>query len=66
MNDAKALIHSKAFWVAVCQALLGMFAVFSATYPALETVGALAIVKSVLDIYLRMNTTQPIGGITKA
>lgn len=63
MNEAKALIESKQFWVAVAQAALGALAAFTAAYPALETVGAVLIFKSALDIYLRMNTSQPIGGV---
>lgn len=62
----KALIESKQFWVAVVQAIVGVIVVFSSAYPALDTVGVLAIVKSMLDIWLRMNTSQPIGGIFKA
>lgn len=60
MNDTKALIQSKQFWLAVIQAVAGIVMVFATAYPQ---VGWLIMAKSVVDIVLRLMTTQPIGRI---
>lgn len=62
LNKAKPLICSRAFWLATAQALAGIFVIFGSTYPELETLGWFAIAKSLVDVYLRMQTTRPIGG----
>lgn len=61
--QVKPLIYSKQFWIAVAQALLGALAAFSSAYPGLQDVGLLAIAKSMLDIFLRMESTSLISGI---
>lgn len=61
MQNAKALIQSKTFWVAVAQAILGALVVFGSTYP---TVGWIVMAKSVLDVVIRLYTTQPITSVT--
>ena len=63
--NTKALIESKAFWLAVAQLVLAGIAIFQTQYPELQSVGALGVIKSLIDIFLRANTTQPIGGILK-
>lgn len=65
----KALIQSKSFWLASAQFLVGFLALFTASFgqyiPA-TVLGILAMLKSCVDVYLRMNTSVPIGGIVKA
>jgi hypothetical protein len=58
--DGKALVQSKTFWIAVLQALLGAATVFNTAYPE---VGLLLLVKSALDIVLRIYTTQTISSV---
>lgn len=53
----KSIFKSKVFWIAVLQAALGAAVIFSSAYPE---VGGLLILKSVLDIVLRIVTTQPV------
>jgi hypothetical protein len=54
----KSIFKSKTFYIAALQALLGVAVVFSTTYPG---VGALVIAKSIIDIFLRLLTEQPVG-----
>jgi hypothetical protein len=63
MEQTKALIESKTFWLAVLQAVIGAIAVFQAAYPDLNAVGWLVIAKSVLDAFLRAGSSAPISGI---
>lgn len=58
--DAKALIASKTFKLAALQAVAGVIVIFATAYPA---VGGLVIAKSVIDIILRLYTSQPIGSV---
>lgn len=60
MLQAKALVHSKVFWLAVLQALIGVVVVFSTAYP---DVGFLVVAKSALDIILRLYTVAPVTSI---
>jgi hypothetical protein len=57
MTNMKSLFASKTFWVAVIQAVAGAIAIFATAYPA---VGWIAIAKSLVDVYIRMQTTQAI------
>lgn len=57
----KSLFASKTFWLAVLQALLGVFVVFGTAYPM---IGWLAIGKSVVDMALRYITTTPIASLS--
>lgn len=59
----KALIHSKVFWLAVLQALVGVVVVFATAYP---DVGFLVLAKSGLDILLRIYTTTEVKSILPA
>lgn len=56
----KSLLQSKVFWLAVIQAVIGVVAVFTTTYPELQAVGVVAIGKSILDVLLRTITQLPI------
>jgi hypothetical protein len=60
MPTVKALVDSKTFQLAALQAIAGMIVVFSTAYPQL---GWIVLAKSVLDVVLRMYTTQPIGSV---
>ena len=66
MNNTKALFASKVFWVAVLQAVIAVIAVFQTHFPELQTVGWLGLVKSFIDVFLRMGTSTPIGGIVRS
>lgn len=66
MTQVKPLIYSKQFWVAVAQAVLALIAIFGASYPALQAIGWVGILKSALDIYLRYNTTTQISGVVSS
>lgn len=61
MIFAKSLLTSKTFWLAFIQAVGGVVVVFSTSYPE---VGWLVMLKSGVDIMLRVYTTKPIGSIT--
>lgn len=58
--NAKSLIASRTFWIAVVQAAIAVVIVFDTQYP---NIGILLMAKSVLDIVLRVITTATIGGI---
>ena len=53
----KNILSSKQFWVAVVQGLLGIAIVIANIQPEL---GYIVTAKSILDIILRMLTTQPV------
>jgi hypothetical protein len=54
----KSIFSSKTFWKATLIAVAGVLSVYENYYPAL---GALAIVNSMIDIYIRSITTQPVA-----
>jgi hypothetical protein len=56
----KTLLQSKVFWLAIIQAVIGVIAVFTTTYPELQVIGGVAVVKSILDVLLRTVTQLPI------
>lgn len=57
---AKYIWQSKTVWLAIAQAIAGIcLAVFSAD-PALQATGFGAVVKSVIDIWVRCNTSTSI------
>jgi hypothetical protein len=58
--DYKYWYRSRTIWVAFLQGVIGVIVAFSSTHPELQTVGALATLKSALDIILRYLTTKPI------
>jgi len=55
--EAKSILKSKTFWIAVIQAIAGVIAVFATAYPA---VGDLLIAKSIIDVIVRYFTVSPI------
>ncbi len=55
----KSLFTSKTFWLAVLQAVAGGLAVLHPN-PTVQATGALAITKSVVDVGLRILTTEPV------
>lgn len=63
MNQVKSLVESKQFWVAVAQALAGVYAIFAIQYPMIAGIGYIAVLKSFLDIYLRANSTAQITSV---
>lgn len=57
----KPWYQSKTIWLAVIQGALGVLAAVTATNPDVATIGSFAVVKSVLDIVLRLITETPVG-----
>lgn len=57
MEYGKALLSSKTFWVAVIQAVSGIVIV---ALTELDLVGYVAMFKSVVDIVLRLVTSDPV------
>lgn len=53
----KSLFSSKTFWLATIQAVAGAIAIFATQYPA---IGGLLFAKSIVDIVLRLLTTEPV------
>lgn len=53
----KSIFSSKVFWVATAQAVIGVIAVFASAYP---TIGGLLVAKSIVDVILRLITTEPV------
>lgn len=53
----KSIYKSKTFWLAVGQAVIGIIIVLQEVYPS---VGALVLLKSGLDILLRVGTHQEV------
>jgi hypothetical protein len=56
----KTIFASKTFWLAVIQAIVGVWALVAAD-PAYDAVAWVAIVKSVLDVGLRFATSKPVS-----
>lgn len=56
----KTLFESKTFWLAVAQAVVGVLVV---AFTELDMLGAVALVKSVADIYLRSVTDEGIKSV---
>ena len=54
----KNIVKSRTFWVAVAQALAGVVVVFSTTYPE---AGWLVILKSGLDIYIKLTSSSAVN-----
>ena len=57
MEYGKALLQSKTFWIAVIQAVAGIVVV---ALTELDLVGYIATFKSVVDIVLRLATSDPV------
>lgn len=56
----KKLVHSKTFWIAVSQAV---GAVLVVALTELDMMGGVLIVKSVVDILVRLQTTEGIDSV---
>ena len=56
-TQIKSIIHSRTFWIAIIQGVIGVVVVFQTGLPEL---GWIAIVKSFLDVGLRYVTTTPV------
>ena len=56
----KTLLQSRTFQVAVAQAV---GAVLIVAFTELDMMGAVLIVKSIVDVILRLDTKEPIGSI---
>ena len=59
----KKWYQSKTVQLAFLQAVAGFLAVLLSTHPEVDTVGVLAIVKSLVDLYLRSVTKEPIDSL---
>lgn len=62
-DNMKSLFESKTFWLALGQAAIGVIAIFATTYPDAHWAGSLLLVKSIIDVWLRTQTTTSIGSI---
>lgn len=54
----KKWYQSKTIWIAILQAIAGIFVAFSLEYP---TAGWLLTAKSIVDILIRISTDKEIG-----
>ena len=59
--NTKPWYTSKTIWLAIVQGLAGVLAAVFSADPSVQSIGWLAIVKSVLDFGLRFLTGQAIG-----
>jgi hypothetical protein len=57
----KSILKSRTFWLAVIQGVVGVLVVIQSSAPELDSFGYLAVLKSVLDVLLRMDTDTPVG-----
>lgn len=51
---------SKTLWIAILQSVAGILVALMTANPELKLVGAMAVVKSGIDILIRLNTVQPL------
>jgi ABC-type amino acid transport system permease subunit len=58
--ELKHWYQSKTIRIAIVQAVIGIVTAFISTYPELQAVGIIAVVKSFLDIALRYVSNTPI------
>lgn len=62
-THVKPLIQSKQFWIALAQALVGVYTAVVAVNPTVSNIGIVATVIGVVQIFLRYNSTSVISGI---
>ena len=55
--QTKSILLSKTVWLAILQAILGIVVAVGSQIP---TVGWLMVVKSIIDVLIRVITTQPV------
>lgn len=60
IETVKQYLRSKTVRVAVAQAVAGIIMAIVASDPKLQAVGAGAIIKSVIDVFLRSITSEPV------
>ena len=63
MPSGKKLTLSRTFWIAVAQAISGLIAIFASDNPTLKITGVSLVVKSVMDIIIRLDTSDPIKNL---
>ena len=57
--SSKSIFTSKTFLLAVLQAVAGSSAALMSTDPTIRMAGVAAVLKSVIDILLRLSTSDP-------
>jgi len=62
-EDMKSLFQSRTFWLAVGQAFVAVAVIFTQAFPQADWVGGALFVKSVVDMWLRSQTTTPISSV---
>ena len=60
VEQGKALLRSRTVWLAVIQGLAGVFVAIASVDPSLKTGGVVLVLKSIIDILVRVETTEPI------
>lgn len=58
---SKNWYQSKTIWLAVLQGVIGVIVAVTTEYPELATVGWLVLVKSGLDVAIRLMTDKPLS-----
>lgn len=61
--NMKSLTESKVFWLALAQAVIAVVTIFSSSYPDAHWVGVALLAKSIVDMWLRTQTSMPINGV---
>ena len=56
--ETKSMLSSRTFWLAILQMIAGFLVVIFNQFPELQAVGSLAIAKSLLDIIIRVTSTE--------
>jgi hypothetical protein len=59
METTKPWYASLTLWIAVAQGVAGILAVLLMQHPE---IGMLVVAKSIVDIFIRLSTSQPIAG----
>jgi len=59
-DKMKTLLQSRTMWIAVAQAI---GAVLIVAFTELDMMGGVLVVKSIVDVILRLDTKEPIGSI---
>lgn len=59
--QTKVWYQSKTVWLAILQGIVGILTAVLASDPALKGAGVIATVKSLLDIFIRSETTATIA-----
>lgn len=62
----KPLIQSKTFWFAILQAVIGLWTAAVTVNPSIAQAGLGMVIAAIIQMFLRYNTTTPIGGIVES